>query len=230
MEILIIEDDIQFIDILKNDLLAHFMKYNDRTYFDTFHDNFSQIDYTKSYDFVFIDIDLKVENGIRIAKAIKNRNVTDTIVFVSAKNHLVHDSLIVHPYYFIRKNHYLEDISLFFELVKQEKTKTDMLCMSYNSNKSYTTLKNIMYIEYAQRVLNVHCTHHLYQDNRALKTILTELENHGFVQVHKSFIVNLNYVFSFSNNQIVLFDGSTIPIGKKYLISFKNKFREFLLK
>lgn len=230
MEILIIDDDIQFIELLKNDLLAQFLKYNDRTYFDTFHKDISQIDYTKTYDFVFIDSDFVEENGVRIAKSFKNRSNTDTIIFVSADEYLSHECMIVHPYFFIRKTHYQEDFSLFIELIKQEKMKTQLLCMSYNSNKSYATVKSILYIEYAQRALNVHCRNHMYQDNRTLKNILVELEPHGFVQVHKSFIVNLRYVFTFNNNEISLFDGSIIPIGKKYMIAFKNAYREFLLR
>lgn len=230
MEILIIDDDIQFIEVLKKDLLAHFLKYNDRTYFDTFYKDFSQIDYTKTYDFVFIGIDLVEESSIRIAKSFKNRSNSDTIIFVSADDYLTHECMIVHPYFHIRKNHYIEDLSLFFELIKQEKMKTQLLCMAYNSNKSYATVRSILYVEYAQRVLNVHCRNHMYQDNRTLKNILIVLEPHGFVQVHKSFIVNLRYVFTFNNNEICLFDGSVIPIGKKYMTAFKEAYREFLLR
>lgn len=230
MEILIIDDDIQFIEVLKKDLLTYFIKFNDRTYFDTFYKDFSQIDYTKTYDFVFIDIDLAKESSIRIAKSFKNRSNTDTIVFLSASDHLPHECMIVHPYFYIRKNHYMEDLSLFFELINQEKMKTQLLCMSYNSNKSYATVKSILYIEYAQRVLIVHCRNHIYQDNRTLKNVLVELEPHGFVQVHKSFIVNLRYVFTFNKNEICLFDGSNIPIGKKYIAAFKETYRAFLLR
>ena len=230
MEILIIDDDMQFIEVLKNDLLAHFIKYNDRTYFDTFYKDLSQIDYTKTYDFAFIDIDLVEESGVRIAKSFKNRSNTDTIIFVSEHDHLTQECMIVHPYFFIRKNYYREDLSLFLELIKQEKMKTQLLCMSYNSNKSYATVKSILFIEYAQRALNVHCRNHIYQDNRTLKNVLIELEPHGFVQVHKSFIVNLRYIFTFNKNEICLFDGSIIPIGKKYMIAFKDAYREFLLR
>lgn len=230
MEILIIDDDTHFIDTLKNDLMKHFIHSNDRTYFYTFSNNFNQIDDSQYYDLIFIDIDLVTADGIELAQTLKKKNMTQTIIFISAKNNLIHHSLIVHPFFFIRKNHYADDLALFFKLLDQEHLSHLIIPLSYGTCRSCISLKNIIYIEYSQRILLVHSTNHVYQDNRSLKSMLNEVKDYDFVQVHKSFIVNLKCIASFTGKIIYLLDGTEIPIGKKFFPLFKEQFNQFLIK
>ena len=66
MKIKIIDDDIQFIDSLKNNLTGEFdhVLINGSTSFDDEYD----------YDIYFLDIDMPSSNGINIAKKIKSTN------------------------------------------------------------------------------------------------------------------------------------------------------------
>lgn len=118
MNILILEDTNtfveEFVDILKNNNLftdAHFFCLGD---------HFEKIDNTKDYQIIFIDVHLsKSINGIDFSIKLKKRFPKALIVFVTMNNNFVHKSMELQPFYFIRKDHLNEDMSIFFKMFKE---------------------------------------------------------------------------------------------------------------
>ena len=72
--------------------------------------------YFEKGDIFFLDIDLKENNGIKIAEKIRENNSNAIIIFVSAMNDMIFDSLIVQPFYFIRKDNFDRDANLCLNL------------------------------------------------------------------------------------------------------------------
>ena len=58
----------------------------------------------------FIDIDMPEVNGFEVASYLKKWNRGCCIVFVSNKDDLVFQSLVYHPFFFIRKAHLDEEL------------------------------------------------------------------------------------------------------------------------
>ena len=58
----------------------------------------------------FIDIDMPEVNGFEVASYLKKWNRECCIVFVSNKDDLVFQSLVYHPFFFIRKAHLDEEL------------------------------------------------------------------------------------------------------------------------
>lgn len=59
----------------------------------------------------FIDIDMPEVNGFEVASYLKKWNRECCIVFVSNKDDLVFQSLVYHPFFFIRKAHRMRNWS-----------------------------------------------------------------------------------------------------------------------
>lgn len=62
----------------------------------------------QKYDICFLDIDLKNEDGITLAKKLKTYNSQLIIIFISQREDLVFQTFSVQPFQFIRKKHYQE--------------------------------------------------------------------------------------------------------------------------
>jgi two-component system LytT family response regulator len=90
---------------------------------------------------------------------------------------------------------------------------------------------NIKYIEGMRDYVRIHL------DNQkpimtlsGIKNILQFLPNEKFMQVHRSFIVNLSKITTIENNRIVFDQNVYIPISEQYKELFQDYLDNFFLK
>ena len=81
MHILIVDDDIKFIDQLKKDFINYFSPQHKEIIFRTISKDFNSINLDK-IDIAFIDIDLKRHNGIDLAIILKKQFPHILIIFI----------------------------------------------------------------------------------------------------------------------------------------------------
>ena len=117
MEILICDDDQNFVKKMKYDIESYFG------------DHYSihvttALSNTINYDVVFMDVDLGIGNGIEIARKLKERLPNIVVIFVSSSNDLVFDTLDVGIFQFIRKSNYeydfvksMLDLKRYFDII-----------------------------------------------------------------------------------------------------------------
>ena len=153
MNILILEDTSTFVEefvgILKNNNLftdAHFFCLGD---------HFEKIDDTKDYQVIFIDVHLsKSINGIDFSIELKKRFPKALIVFVTMNNNFVHKSMELQPFYFIRKDHLNEDMSIFFKMFKEHLENTSFIVINAREKHVRINTSDIIYIEADGHYLN----------------------------------------------------------------------------
>ncbi len=75
--------------------------------------------------------------------------------------------------------------------------------------------QNITHVEAIDNYAYVYTPEAKYMVSHTLKSIEEKLSGYGFVRVHKSYLVNLDYINSISDGFIML-DKAQIPIGKAY--------------
>lgn len=231
MNILIIDDDVEMIKKLKKDLFIFFSEYVDRTHIYSYSSNYFSIDRTIDYDFCFVDIDLIDESGIEVVKYIKEEQLKVKIVFISGYLNLIHDSLIVQPFYFIRKRYYKNDLANFFVIYTNMKKSKELISLNYKYNRVIINVEDIIYVASFGHQLTVKTKKRLYEDNRKLMDIQEYLSNQGtFARVHKSYIINLEYLVSYKKNMLILEDGTEIVLGRVYKKDFDKRFQEYLLR
>lgn len=231
MNILLVDDDKNIIEIIKKDLFIYFSEFNHDVNFYAYSSDFLSIDINIVYDFIFIDIELLSENGIDIVKKIKYSQPKSKVIFISGYLNLIHDSMFVQPFYFIRKMNYKEDLDKFFMILNHLEKENKIICLNYKNEKTKVNIDEICYISSSGHELTIVTKDGKYSDNRKLKDFFNYLQyNDSFVRIHKSFIINLDYLLSYKKNTIILIDKTEINIGRKYKDEFEMKFKEFLLK
>ena len=238
MNVLIIDDDISFSEKFSKDISKFLHKFNNDIKIKVYNSNFLNINLNNNFRLAFVDIDLKETNGISFTNKIKKHNPSCDIIFISAKNNLIHSSLAVQPFFFIRKTNYYDDLYVFYELIKKSLTDKSMIQVSYKLIKTIIPIHDIIYIESIQHVLNIHTSFKQHKDGRTLKEFSTLLPSNYFVQIHRAFIVNCKYVYSISRGEIVLSYRDTntdscifvnLRISRSYQKKFEEKYQEYLL-
>ena len=92
--------------------------------------------------------------------------------------------------------------------------------------------KNINYIEVIQKTCYLHIKNkeELIEIRQTLHTIKSKLTLPIFIQPHRSYIVNMNYIASIQSNQIHLIDGVQIPLSRNTKETCLQQYEDFLLK
>lgn len=228
MNILILEDTNtfveEFVDILKNNNLftdAHFFYLGD---------HFEKIDNTKDYQIIFIDVHLsKSINGIDFSIELKKSFPKALIVFVTMNNNFVHKSMELQPFYFIRKDHLNENMSIFFKMFKEHLENTSFIVINAREKHVRINTSDIIYIEADGHYLKIVTLDGEYKFKEKIKEFKTQLNNNNIIQVHRSYLINLDFVYDVNSKFIILRNKKEINIGKTYKKKFKLTYQDYLL-
>jgi two-component system, LytTR family, response regulator len=82
---------------------------------------------------------------------------------------------------------------------------------------------DVQYISALENYIKIHTVNKTYMVLSTLLQFENSIENHPFLRVHRSFIVNLNYIASIAKDVIMLENDSVqIPLGDQYKKDLEN--------
>ena len=187
------------------------------------------------YNFIFLDIDMPVMNGIDTGFALRHipSHHNAVIFFMTCFDTPSSAIIDIHPFTYLQKpvdNNLFDQkfntaLSFFYD---------DEKYMILNSKTAVYQLppKKILYIASAGRKSEIHFVNRdTYLINIKLSDISKTMldKSYQFVQPHKSFIANCSYIRKVTNTMITLTDNTSIPLSKTYRNDFFCKFREFYI-
>ncbi len=105
--------------------------------------------------------------------------------------------------------------------------KQDFLFIKVDYKERKINFSDILYIEGLKDYIKIHLVNNKQPivTHNSLKNILLSIEGHGFVRVHKSFIVSIHHIKSITKNRIVI-NEQWIPIGDNYKETFLNMIKQ----
>jgi DNA-binding LytR/AlgR family response regulator len=173
---------------------------------------------------IFMDIRLKNDNGIDIARAIRKKHIKAAIIFISGYTEYVEDSFEADPDYFLVKplkkesfwlamNKSITNLSVNHDKYVRVKTGKEIRRIRW---------KDIYYAESLGRKIKLYCTWGTLEYYDKMDRLEKELEEE-FVRSHKSYLVHLEYVDSMEGNKITLFDEKEIPVSKNRSLKTREK-------
>ncbi len=225
MNCIIIEDEIPAQNILKNFL----QKIPDIKLIGAFQTATEANSFLKNntVDFLFLDINLPDIVGIDFIKTIQN---PPYIIITSAYPNYALDSFeletivdyLVKPFSFDR---FLKSIRKIKKLTTIKETSTEDKYVFLNIDKALHKLfvDDILYIESDRNYLTFVSKEKKYIIIDTLKAWKEKLPHH-FFHIHKSYIVNTNYIEKIAGNEIYI-SQKRIPIGRTYKSDFFKVFR-----
>lgn len=181
-----------------------------------------------NFDLLFCDIEMPEENGIAIAEKYSKAHENTAIIFVSNREDKVFSALKIHPFGFVRKEHFFSDINGILEhyLKNLELNKLQGSIIIKNGNAAVKLkIDEIVFIEARLHTQEVHLSDgNIATATENMKFFVDTLEKYGFIHCHKSFIVNYLFIREIKQNTITLTTGDIIYISKRRLTKIKNTF------
>lgn len=232
LNILICDDDIKFINILKdritNICANRRIEYQIKYYLSAI--EILEENATENINVIFLDIDMPNMNGFEFAEKLKDINIH--IIFVTNRDELVFQSLKYHPFYFIRKNHIDEEIESQIiqidSLINNSNKK--IIFIDTNNGSSPLEIDEIVYVENTKNYITIHMIHtEPITTRKSMKDMETDLSKYGFIRVHAGYIVNVRYVKKFNNKEVELLNDKVIAISRSKSKYVKEKIMEEIL-
>lgn len=232
-------DDNNYICIeIEQIILDYSIQRNIKINIEVFYDGKELINYIENehcFDIIFLDIELKTTTGIEIGTILRNtmNDYITKIVFISSQFGYERQLFDVQPLNFldkpIDKEKILKCIDLALKLLDKEKK-----IFKYKVGKEYRQIafRDILYFENKLRKVKIITVNGSDEFYGTLANIKSQLPN-TFLNTHNSYIVNYHYIQKISGDNILMVNGSNIPISKrnlkdiqKFQIRFIKEFRD----
>jgi len=175
-------------------------------------------------DLALLDIRMHGEDqGVEIAKHLNTLNIPFIYITSFSDKNTVQQAVEQEPKGYIIKPFSKDEIKvLVSKIVKELKPK--FLCIKESFMNTKILIEDILYIKSDNVYLEIYTATktHLYRSK--LVELMEELQNEDFVRVHRSFIINKNFIEKVAAQRVVI-NGVVIPISKSYkdsLSSFYN--------
>lgn len=216
MNIIILDDDILFLNTFKNKI-QHFAKkiFNDVTIDISTNTSILQ---NKTYSIYFLDIDLINENGIAVATNIKRLNASATIIFTTARNDLIYNAITVQPFYFIRKSELDNDLATAFILLKDYFIDKPFFSFKYESEQIKLYIEDIIFFETNDHLTTIFTNSKQYHLYTPLKKLMNLLNSPNIIQASRNQCINVAHVIQEKGNYLILDNSYKIKIGKNIKI------------
>lgn len=152
-------------------------------------------------DLLIADIEMPGISGYELADFIQTYGLLTTVIFVTAKSgYAVHAfELNVHDYILkpYKKERLLQALAKYRE--KQHAGNlTGRLVLKQKGHIEMIPKKDIIFVERTGRSTSIYTTNDTYETYLTMNELEGSLRENNFLRSHRSFIINLHYVKSFS--------------------------------
>lgn len=185
----------------------------------------------KSYDFIFLDIDMKGISGIDTARMLRKKDRKAKIIYVTAYDDFRDYAFSVHAFAYLVKPVSKEQIQdILREALEYTEVEDAIPSLCFHTDKGLLDIhaRDICYFEYQERKLRMVTVSGEYRITDSISHMLQRMENYDFLMPHKSFIVNLYHIKNLKGYDILMTDGSIIPLSQKKSADFRKKLAAYL--
>lgn len=228
MKISICDDDSNMLNMLKA-WVEEFMDESECQIqlYDNGIDLIYEVEHNEIPEIIFMDIKLKNDNGIDVAKIIKKYKDDAVIIFISGYSEYFEDSFEADPVYFLVKPIKKESFTKAMEKAFEKITSKDKKYLVLRKTEVVRIpLDDIFYIESEGRKVHIHCKKEILTYYEKLDHLEEQLKK-DFVRSHKSYLVNMKWVRRVDSKFAFLTNGVEIPISRNKLMDTKDKVFEY---
>lgn len=172
----------------------------------------------KCYDIYFIEI--QNQNDLQIIDTLHKTNETLLYMIGPKEFDLVNICIRLQTHLYFIKEELKRDLQKYQDDMYKH-IQERFLCYEYKRRGMTMQLRlsQISYVESMRHSIVIHSINGQFVERRNLQDFLKNVSSQ-FVQIHKSYVVNQQWIKDASSQEVILNDDSILPVGR----AFKNTF------
>lgn len=185
----------------------------------------------QEYDALLLDVLMPGMNGLTAAHEIRSFDPAIKIIFLTSSPEFAVESYAVNAHYYLLKPSTADKLFPILDRILLEKVKTEeILSIHQPSGLIRLPLSRVEFLEVYGKRLMFH-----FDDGSVteIRGTISEFENkllskNNFFKVHRSFIVNMEYIKSLNTRDLTTLSGQTVPISRLLHNQAKEAYMRFL--
>lgn len=185
----------------------------------------------RSFDLIFLDIEMPGVDGIRFGEELRAGGCRSDIVYVSNMEDKVYEIFRVHPWSFLRKSRFAEELpALLEEYAAAWRGRTDRLLLTGEDGGTVAADPvELCYVEAvgkSQKLFFPDAPAVLVRDT--MRDLEDKLSPYGFIRIHKGFLVNYRCIRKITSRSVLLDTGGDLPVGRDRLSSARERYLDLM--
>lgn len=186
------------------------------------------------FDIIFLDIGMDGLDGMQTAKELRKNSCASAIIFVTAFEDRVFDAFDVGAFHYLVKPVSVEKFAEVLQKAVMSRTQPPAVVTNdrYIAVKSggvstKLALSEIIYAEVYDRIVILHTT----SGKVEYRGKLSEFEkctDETFFRTHRSYLINLRYLESYTSSQVKLDSGDTVILAKQRYSELVRAYLHFI--
>lgn len=234
IEIAICEDDIDILNKIEKELNNLLMDKNIDYKIDKFLNAGELVDSTskKKYNIFLLDIEIGADDGVELAREIRNKDRDIILIFITNKNDRVYEVFELDTFGFVRKSNFESDfrrvIERLFSCIDEHINK---YIINTEKGDIIICIKEISNIERLGGCIYIKTDSESYKCKYRYTTELPfELSDDVFYEIYRGLFVNYSHVSHIKNESVIMNNGDEFPISRRKKKGFKELFKKYMIK
>ena len=174
----------------------------------------------QAYDLAIFDIKMRNMTGIDLAKAIRKKDKSLQIIFITAFGGYVFDGYDVAALNYLLKPYppelFITTLDRAYDIYKQKEAGS--LMISQEGRFIRIPYIEIIHMEIRGHYFDIYTfTMGNFRAKKKMDEMLAMLDKHLFIRCHRSYIVNVAHIMSLGKLEIKIKNGQVIPISLTYV-------------
>lgn len=182
-------------------------------------------------DILFLDVVMPGQNGMDVAKEIRQYDTNMKIIFLTSSPEFAVESYSVGAYFYQLKPIWEESFFRLMDavLAECENKKKNRLILRSKDGITRIDLQQLEYCEVLGRKLLFHLENGAVLESAgSLDDLAVQLMQYSnFFRPHRSFLVNMEYIQNISSRSIKMVNDAEIPIPHGKCSEIKNTYMEY---
>lgn len=206
-------------------------KNNPNCCIDVFYSGYELLKVERIYDVVLLDIEMNGINGLKTAELLREKNNNEYIIFLTSHNEFMQEAFKVKAFRFLVKPINQRELNEALFKAKKEIFNNKNIIINERNRVKVIQINNIIFFESFGDGTYIYTKNEIYESIKTLKYWIGLVGNESFFQIHKSYLISLNYVKNLGDSSAEMqYFKQPLPISRRKFPLFKKAFLEYIKK
>lgn len=180
-----------------------------------------------NWDLLLLDIEMPGQNGMELAKKLRKRQFFCPIIFITGYSEFMAEGYDVEALHYLLKP--VSEEVLFPVLdraVQRLQKSSSSILLFLEGLPTRIPTESILYAEVLGHSIYLHTHQGTYETQGTISSLAAELGG-AFCRCHRSYLVSLSKIRQIQKSDLLLTDGSTVPLSRRMAGAVTDAFFRF---